>query len=80
LLLAAPPLTQRLMDRDLPPQFLAAVGSQFALGCTMLNALCIRVFDEIEDKSSLPRAQQIMGFQNPSEVSIQRRRVVMSLV
>jgi hypothetical protein len=57
--------------RDL--NFLAAIGSQFALGCTILNALCIRIFDDIKAKSGLHYAQQTMGFDSPSEVSAERQ-------
>jgi hypothetical protein len=65
------------VQRDL--NFLAAVGAQFALGCTILNALCIRIFDEIKANSGLQDAQRIMGFDSPSDVSTLRRKVVTSL-
>jgi len=48
--------------------FLAAFGAQLALGCTMINALCIRIFDDIQAKYDLDGAQQIMRFGDPSEI------------
>jgi len=59
-------------QRDL--NFLAAVGAQFAIGCTMLNALCIRIFDEIKASSGKTAVQaeqdakRIMGFDSPADI------------
>jgi hypothetical protein len=49
--------------------FLAAIGSQFALALSMLVALCMRIFNDITTRYDLGGAQHIMKFDGPSEVS-----------
>jgi hypothetical protein len=51
----------------------------------MLNALCIRIFDEIKASSGKTAVQaeqdakRIMGFDSPADVSTQRRRLIRAL-
>jgi hypothetical protein len=52
--------------------FLAAIGSQFALLFSMLISLYIRIFDDINLRVDLESAQQIMSFDGPSQVCPQK--------
>jgi len=56
------------MDRDSPPQFLAAIGSQLALAFSMLVLLYMRIFNDISARYSQEGARQIMNFDSPSQI------------
>jgi len=55
----------RLQDLN----FLAAVGSQFALTIIMVVALFMRLFNDIQQECDLDRAQRIMRFKGPDEIA-----------
>jgi hypothetical protein len=68
LLLILRPYVQRELN------WLSAIGSQFALGFSMLVVLYISMFNDIKANNNLPDAKEIMKFDSTSDVRAKERR------